>query len=773
MSLVLYGTLPPEKRMFMKTIISNAILLLFVSVAAWGTNETQQDTIRTYLLDEVVVTSSYKETNPMQTLPGSVSILSASSLEDRQVNNVKSLSAVIPNFFIPDYGSKMTAPVFIRGIGNRSAGQAISLYVDHAPYLNKSTFDFEFSDIQRVEVLRGPQGSLFGRNSMGGVIHIFTPSSLQKQGSQAKLSVGNYGFLRAEANHAGKLRENLGLSVGGYYMQRDGYFTNVYKDEDADDLQSAGGKIRLDWKITPRLSAYYLFNYDYTDQHAFPYGLYENGTTRDVNYNDAGSYRRNLMNNVLHLEYRNRHLLLSSATSYQYLDDDMKMDQDFTPSSDFTLRQQQEQNTFTQEFNVKSNDRTANYQWSFGMSGFTTDLSTDALVEIKAGGLASIQEIFDRIPGPAFTITNDMVSVPGVYDTPNKGVAIYHQSTYNNLFTERLSVTAGVRLDYEKTNLLYNAQGGMNLNVFMAATPPRPEINQNISLDSIVSGSENMDFIEILPKVSVKYEFDKKNYMYATISKGYNPGGYNVQVFSDLVKKAMMVKAKNAAPASAQIPLSSITIEDASYKSEYSWNYEVGFKGELIKDMLFASIALYYINTDNMQLTKFIDSGEGRMLANVGKAVNKGVELNLNAKLTTELFAGASYGFTHATFDNYNDDLHNYSGNYLPYVPQQTFSVHGSYLKKIDNSFIDSFSCHAQYNGAGKIYWTEANDISQNFYGTLDLKAGVGKDFLSLNVWAKNLLDANYNAFYFESMQKAFFQKGRPLTFGADLVLSF
>ncbi len=760
-----------QKYPFMKNIFS--IIILFVSIAVLGQQNLSSDSIRTYFIDEIVVTSSYKETNPLQTLPGSVSILSSSQLDGMQINNVKDISSVVPNFFIPDYGSKMTAPVYIRGIGNRSSGQATGMYVDQAPYLNKSTFDFEFEDIQRIEVLRGPQGTLFGRNSMGGIINIFTQSPFQNKKTKIGITGGNYGLFKANASSHNLINKNFGISLGGYYNHSDGFFTNEYSGRKADRTDAAGGKLRFDWKMNDSFKAYLLFNYDYTDQGAFPYGAYNpaTGETAPVNINDPSNYMRNLFNNTLNLEYKNEHILLSSTTSFQYLDDNMNMDQDFSPEPVFTLNQKQNQQTISQEFSIKSNDK-KNYQWSFGIYGFYDHLTTNALVEMKEGGIEIIDNVFRSLKQmypsmPTITVSDDEVPLPGEYATPSMGGAIFHQSTYNHLFIDGLSITAGIRLDYEKDELNYDSNSKMDLSV----RPTMPPITIPMALDTTLQGSQSMHFTEILPKVSLKYAFNKKNYVYASAAKGYNPGGYNVQIFSKLSENALMYQAM--AKARLNPPAQSITIEDAAYDPEYSWNYEVGFKGEIIKGILSTSVALFYIDVDDMQLTKFVEGGEGRMLANVGNAVSKGFEIELNAKLATGLYAGINYGYTHATFKNYDDGENNYNGKYLPYAPQQTLSISGSYVKKFNHKWIDKFNCFAQYKGAGKIYWTEANDISQDFYGLLDMKAGVSKGIFSVNIWTKNLLNTNYNAFYFESMGNAFFQKGKPLTIGGDLVLTF
>ena len=183
------------------------------------------DTIKTYNLGEVIITSSTKETNDLRLLPGAISILSPQAITARQVDALKDLSAFVPNLYIPDYGSKMTSAIYIRGIGARSSGQSIGLYVDNVPYPNKSAFDFELTDIQRIEVLRGPQGTLYGRNAMGGIVNIYTLSPLDYQGTKVQMSLGHYGASKVKLSQYSKLGDNVGISLSGYYDRNNGFFT--------------------------------------------------------------------------------------------------------------------------------------------------------------------------------------------------------------------------------------------------------------------------------------------------------------------------------------------------------------------------------------------------------------------------------------------------------------------------------------------------------------------------------------------------------------------
>jgi outer membrane receptor protein involved in Fe transport len=744
--------------------------------------ETPQDTIKTFNIDEIVVTSSSKETNKLRTLPGSVSVLSPQQISARQVTSIKDISSFVPNLFMPDYGARLTSAIYIRGIGARSSGQSVGLYVDDAPCLDKSSFDFELTDIQRIEVLRGPQGTLYGRNAMGGIINVHTLSPLTYQGVKASLSYGNYGLLNAKISTYNKLGENSGLSLSAYYDRCDGFFTNAYDGRKADSEETAGGRLKLYRKISPAFTASYSVSYEHTKQGAFPYGLYneETETVDDVNLNDESSYRRSMLSNNLSLKYQDGNVLFASTTGYQYLDDDMKMDQDFSRSSVFVLNQRQNQHAFTEEISVKNRNEN-NYQWSFGVYGFYNKARTEGPVEFKEDGIKTVlQPVFDKLseygmPGK-LTITNESLYIPGDFETPSYGVAIYHQSTYNNIFTDGLSVTAGIRLDYEKQELEYNSEAKMNLQMQMSPSRPPTDLSERYPA-SVIDEKLDQDFRQVLPKISLKYECTPRTFAYLSAAKGYKAGGYNVQMSADIMQSRMQFDVMNAftqfMPPSFVIEEPKPVKEVIAYRPETSVNYETGMKSELIKDQLHAELTFFYMNVNDLQITKFVKSGNGRYLSNAGKAESYGAELSLSARLSDEFTADLNYGYTHATFLDYNNEKEDYKGKYIPYTPQHTLSIGLQYNKLFRNRPVDQITASAQCNGAGKIYWTEENRISQPFHAIVNAQAGVRKGVISLYVWARNLTNTDYRAFYFESLGKPYMQKGRPLQFGAKISLSF
>ena len=745
-------------------------------------NDFPNDTVKTYNLDEVVVVSSSKETNNLRKLPGSVSILTPQQIDGRQVASIKDISAFVPNLYMPDYGAKLTSAVYLRGIGARSSGQSIGLYIDNAPYLDKSSFDFELMDIQRIEVLRGPQGTLYGRNAMGGIIKVYTLSPFDYQGVRASVSYGNYDRLTAKSSLYTKLSANLGLSAGVYYDRYDGFFTNAYNGKKIDNAESVGGNFKLQWRLLNSLTASFTTSYEYVRQGAFPYGFYDETTkkTTQVNINDESSYKRSLLNNNLSITYRNEAVEFNSVTGYQYLDDDMKMDQDFSIKSMFILNQLQKQHAFTEEISIKritEND----YQWSFGLYGFFDKLQTKGPVEFKEDGIKDIlQTVFDDLKVsyprmPTLTITNESIYIPGTFNTPSYGVAIYHQSTYNNLFTEGLSATLGLRLDYEKQHFQYNSEAKMNLSMQMSPVMPPIDISDRYPT-SVIDEKLSQAFWQTLPKVTLKYECTPRTFTYLSAAKGYKAGGYNVQMSADIMQSLLQYDVMNTFRdmfSDLEITSPRPVKDIISYKPETSWSYELGVRSEFLKNRFHAELTFFYMDVKNLQITKFVESGSGRYLSNAGISESYGVELSLRSRLTDRLTADMNYGYTRATFLDYFNEREDFKGNTIPYTPQNTVSLGLHYNRLLqNNSLMDQFFISLQCNGTGKIYWHERNNLSQPFYTVINAQTGIRKGIITVNLWTRNLTNTDFSAFYFESFNKPYMQKGKPLQFGAKVAIT-
>ena len=200
-----------------------------------------EDTTKVIDIEEVVVIASPKETSKLRQLPSSVSLISQKDMQANHITSLKSASSIVPNFFMPDYGSRLTSAMYIRGIGSRINTPAVGMYVDNIPYLDKSAFDFNFYDIERIDILRGPQGTLYGRNTMGGLVKVHTRSPFSYQGTDLKLSyVSGNNHRSASLTHYHRLSERFAFSAGGYYEGADGFFTNSFLNKKVDDMQAGG-----------------------------------------------------------------------------------------------------------------------------------------------------------------------------------------------------------------------------------------------------------------------------------------------------------------------------------------------------------------------------------------------------------------------------------------------------------------------------------------------------------------------------------------------------
>ncbi len=766
-----------------------------------GKEANPKDTVKVYYLDEVVVTSSVKETNELKNMPTAVSVVSPKQLRDTQIESLPGLSAYIPNFFIPVYGSKVSTPIYIRGIGARLGAQTVSMYVDNVPSFNPSAFDFEFQDIQRVEVLRGAQGTLYGRNAIGGIVNLYTLSPLSFQGTNLMVGGGNYGQLSAKVSNYSKLADNFGISVGGYYKRDDGYFTNSYTGKKVDASENAGGRVKFEWELTPSFKALLFGNYDYVSGGAFPY-MHKDSTAS--NFNEPSSYDRHLFTNGLSLDYSGKGYSIHSTTGYQYLKDDMKMDQDYSPKSVFSIRQMQKQHSLSQEITVKS-DSQRKYRWVLGAFGFYDHRVIDTPVAIKKEGIAAMQAHLDAFTAKApltISYANDQIDLPGVYTKPSRGAAFFHQSTVNDLFgVTGLSGTAGIRFDYEHTGLDFftESEGGdVNLQFNI---PNRPMPSMFIEGDTLLTGSYSKDFWKILPKFALQYQFTPTAHIYLSASKGYKTGGYNEQVFSKILQGALAASIMEgiAAKMPPNMPMpggapngdgTKPTLEEQlSYDPETSWTYELGGRYEMFENSLSLNYALFYSRVNNIQIIKLEDQGtSGRTVKNAGKSESKGFELSLKYVPLQNLSLYADYGFADARFVDYEaaEDV-DYSGNHIPFAPRHTVSLGTSYVHNFANgSLIDRLSGNIQYAGVGKIYWTESNkttpqdggegvELYQPFYGLVNGSISAERGAFSLELWAKNLFNTDYHSFLFEASDMTtgkvnqFVQRGYPTRFGATL----
>jgi outer membrane receptor protein involved in Fe transport len=305
------------------------------------------------------------------------------------------------------------------------------------------------------------------------------------------------------------------------------------------------------------------------------------------------------------------------------------------------------------------------------------------------------------------------------------------------------------------------------------------------AVNSVLEHSESNNFSQLLPKVGLSYRIDDRgSNVYATVSKGYRAGGYNFQMFSDILQTELQDKAQSARGdmtiEHSEQDYSNIA-ETISYKPEESWNYEFGTHLNLFDGRLHADFAGFYMQVRNQQLSVMAGNyGFGRMMVNAGKSYSCGIELTLRGSaFDNRLTWGAAYGYTRAVFKDYVDSVRvegvntavDYKDKRVPYVPEHTFSVMADYR-------IGQFTIGANVAAQGRIFWNEANTYSQKFYATLGAHVDYAfTDNIGVSLWGRNLTDTNYNTFAVASAatgrQMYFAQRANPIQVGIDVNIHF
>ena len=686
----------------------NSILLLTSFLGTAVPNDADSTVFKTVGLSEVTVVEFKKSKENLAT--NSVSVVDSGFINRHELQSITELTAVVPNFYMPEYGSKQNTPVYIRGVGAKTKGSAVGFYVDGIPHFENSSFDVDMSNIASVTVFRGPQGTLYGRNAIGGIINVTTVSPLTYQGTQFKLGYGSHNDALFQFSHYNKLGAKVGYSVAGGYHYNDGFHRNMFTNEYADQLKDAYGRVALVWLLDNKWFFRVNSMLDYSNQGGYPYGKYNRltGETEPVNYNRYSSYRRLLSTSGLNISYAGENVSFSSQTAFQYIRDRQGIDQDFTANDTYFVKNRLKQTMLSQEFILKSNN-SSRYQWLWGAFAMTQHINNTVETQY---------------------ITKDN-AFPTHYRIPVNALAIYHQSTIK-LFSG-FSFIAGLRWDYENSTLKY-----LRETYQLSTDGARTEVkNVNSSLH----------FNQITPKFALQYQDERNNNSYYfSVTRGYKAGGFN-QTFQKE--------------------------EETSFGPEYNWNYELGGKVHLLKDKLYAEAALYYIDWRQQQVNQTVP-GVGNVIHNAGHSSSKGFELALNSSPLKNLSIALSYGYTYAKFIEYQKSATlNYSGNMLPMVPRNTLSCSASYaLYPSSASFIDKIVLTAGLTGIGKIYWAEDNEVAQNFYALLNAKISITSGIFTWECWGKNITDTHYNTYSFKSSAD-YAQVGKPAYFGTSLLVKF
>lgn len=730
------------------------LTIIFTTLPTWATDS--EAALDTVTLADVSVTAIKQ--GAATDLTTASTVLGKREVERNGIVTVRGVSDLVPNFFLPDYGSRMTSTIYVRGLGARIDQPSMGLNIDNVPVMCKENYDFDIADIARVEMLRGPQSTLYGRNTMGGLMNVYTLSPMQWQGTRLIAEMASHMSMKVGASHYARINDKLGIASGIYYTSTNGQYTNQYNGKKCDWERQGTGRLKLVWQPSSTLMMSNTLSASISRQGGYPYEWVETG---QIAYDDTCFYRRTSIMDGLTITKHFDRWSLSSITSYQYIDDNMTLDNDFTPLPYFTLTQARREHAVTQDVVARGDDSRA-YKWLVGAFGFYRRYKMDAPVTFKDTGIARLIEDHINIVNPYYPVVwNERSFVLGSnFTNPTWGLALYHQSSID---WKRFTFTAGLRLDYEHASLNHHSETHTGYRVMDAATGNVFHSN-NIDIDD--GGSLSKHFTELLPKFSITYHLPTagESSIYASMSKGYKAGGFNTQMFSDVLQQRLMgIMGIGAA----------YDINDiVGYKPEKAWNYEIGGHFESANRRVRGDLALFYIDCHDRQMTIFPDgTTTGRIMTNAGKTRSVGAEASMSVNFTDNLGMNLSYGYCDARFVRYNDGKADYKDKHVPYCPQHTLFAQAFYTYnfKGGSDWAQSITLDASLKGTGEIYWNEANTQRQPFYALLGSSITLAGKHYSLQLWGRNITGTRYNTFYFVSISHEFLQRGRGRMMGATL----
>ena len=724
-------------------------------------------------LDEVVVVSHPKEHVLLRNLPLSSTMIGAEQIDMRGFNSLDKLSEQVPSLAIPSYGSRLTSSMYLRGVGSRLGSTSVGMYYNQVPIILKSAYNRYLYHLERADVLRGPQGTLYGMNAENGLIRLFTANPLAGSSSWAKLRVGTGTSIAAEAGTSINLNEKNAISVAAFYSGQKGFFNHVTFDEKTDKSTETGANVRWASQLSECLALDAFADFQYVSQNGFGYGKYSvaHNTWEDANSSQLNTYNRKMLVSGINLTWQQGNSMLQSTTGYQYLDDDMSMDQDYLPGNYMLLEQRQQTQGITQELTSKIQ---VSQNWKVICGAFFSYqwLKTTAPVYFGEDmNKMIINNLLGNIPSiPSFVLSRLQITnneVPGTFHTPVLNFALYHESTID--LCRRLQLTLGLRYDYQRHSIDYDTYSTFTLGHVYRSS---------------LQGGDKVGYHQLLPKVALSYQISPRQLVYASLAKGYRAGGYNLQMFSDI----FMTEQRSMGRALAALMRSDMDVAHSeedyqevtntiTYKPETTWNLELGAHLNLLDNKVALDLATYYTRISNQQLSVMAGNFKyGRMMVNAGRSRALGVEVGAHGKACNNaLDWHLNYAYTHAVFRDYITGAQDYRGNKVPYIPAHTFGASLDYTCDMNskNCFIKKIIVGADVTGNGKTYWDIDNQYSQEVYAQLGAHLLFDLGLVNVNLWGKNLTNTKYSTFLVESsvdgVKNAFAQRGLPIHMGVDI----
>ncbi len=689
-----------------------------------------------------IVVSARKRAEKLNDVPASVSAFTEQQIEAQGITNPRDFIAETPGVTFVETQNAGTSFVIIRGIGQaRNSEPSVAVVVDGVQQVNPAQFDQDLFDLEQIEVLKGPQGGLYGRNAIGGAILITTkqPSDTYEYKSKIGFDSGPGITLQQTASGPVQGIDNLKFITSLQFHDTEGYIKNDYLDQSADPLKNTSGRFKLDWKPTTDLTVDAQISYSRLHTTGFYYNIVSNvnDVSLPVQVNNKGEDLRNLLDASFKVDYDLGFATLSSVTAYDSVEETVTGDAyDFKPISTsffnsifgFDLNQSQYLNVqaVSQDFRLTSHND-GPIHWLAGGYFVHTDrfISTGNMIDTGNG-------VFPVYHGPSTNPLNPQFSF--LADTQdNFAWALYGDVTGE--ITKDLEISASLRYDDD------NRQNTTNTpTAFLPNVPGFPA--------GYTGEVRNADFTALQPKVTLRYKPFDNTTLYADWGRGFRSGGFNQTGVGGVAASSGILGVSD------------------EFKAEIANTWEVGGKGEFFDRRLVIDTSIYYTTSHNPYFFVFLAANSTQNLGNLNEVVYKGLDFNSSYRITDKLQASFGYGYTSSQITAAADPSQ--IGNQAPDVSKYTLNTALQYREPLTDSLTGL--ARVDYQRIGPTWWDPANTTVRDPVDLVNARVSVQSESYEVALWSKNLFNKQYNAEYSPG---GFVFKALPRIVGLDATFFF
>jgi iron complex outermembrane receptor protein len=695
---------------------------------------------------EIVVTS-LRRSETLQDTPAAVTAFDSQAIQNAGIERPADFIALTPNVNLIETQNAGNAFVIIRGITqNRNSEPSVAVIVDGVQQVNPAQFNQDLFDIAQIEVLKGPQGGLYGRNAIGGAIIITTKAPTDEFSGNFTAGIDNgFGyFLRGGIS--GPLAENIKFRIAGSWYDTDGFIDNVFLGEKADPVEDFSLRGNLLIEATDQLT----FDLRASVNQLRTQGLYYNivgdvNDIADVEVNNPGQNDRDIYNVALKVEYAGDNAVFTSVSSYDTLEEILTGDAfDFKPIPDsfffnlfeflfgpgkgFDLNQSQYLNVkaFSQEVRLASPEDGRAFNWMVG--GYLIDttrfISTGNMIDTGNGVFPVFRSPSTNPLNPQFTYLAD--------GQDNFAWALFANAGYE--FSDQLRVDGSLRYDRDRRQ-----QTTLTPQGFLPNVPGVPQAR---------SGEvRTVSFDDWQPKITLTYEPSPDLTIYGGYSRGFRSGGFN--------QTGVGAESRNAGI---------VGVGDI-FEAETADTFEVGAKAQLGPVRLGA--AAYTTKSENSYFFVFLAQSSTQNLGNIPETRINGFELEASAEILPDFDINAALGYTDSEIKAFPDPT--VIGNEAPQISRYTINLGAQYAGPVSDN-VDAL-LRVDYRRTGKTWWEPFNTTVREPVEIVDARAGFTlSNGVSVTGFAQNLFNEIYNA---EFSPGGFVFRARPRRYGVEIGYKF